>query len=208
MSSFPSTSSFASSFSTVSPNVMSNESRSNALSLRLWQVASSSHPQSASGFPSTSSFPSASGFPSNAAPSRSSSISSSASPNVLSSSTALAVQPQKVSLKEDRCFRPILPVQVEFANGKRAYTYDLLDSGSNRMVMTSAFVKSLQGRGIVSTGAQIVGAAKLRSVVDWKLVNDVEFVEVDDIPVEKYHVAMNKDVEQFEHMHGIQVVEL
>ena len=60
----------------------------------------------------------------------------------------------------------------------------------------------------MSTGAQIVGAAKIRSVVDWKLVNDVEFIEVDDIPVEKYHVAMNKDVEQFEHMHGIQVVEL
>ena len=87
------------------------------------------------------------------------------------------------------------------------------------MVMMSAFVKrmgapmheeviSLQGLGVVSTGARMVGAAKIRSVVDRKLVNDVEFVEVDDIPVEKHHVATNKDVEQFKHLHGIQVIEL
>ena len=76
---------------------------------------------------------------------------------------------QKVSLSavsavEAKCFRPILPVQVEFENGRRAFTYALLDSGSNRTVMTSAFVKrmgapmheetiSLQGLGVVSMGA-------------------------------------------------------
>ena len=126
-------SSFTSSLPSVGPNVMTNAAvvpRSNALSSRLWQVASSSHPQSASSFPSTSSFPPQSSFPSNPASSMSSSVSSSASPSVSSSSTALAVQPQKVSLsavslKEARCFRPILPVQVEFANGKRAFAYAL-----------------------------------------------------------------------------------
>ena len=111
-------------------------------------------------------------------------------------------------MKEARCFRPILPIQVEFANGKRMFTYALLDSGSNRTVMTSAFVKrmgapmreeviSLQGLGVVSSGTRMVGAAKIRSVVDRRLVNDVEFVEVDDIPVEKSHVATNEDVAQY-----------
>ena len=67
-------------------------------------------------------------------------------------------------MKEARCFRRILPMQVKFMNGKRAYTYALLDSGPNRTVMTKAFVKrmgalmreeviSLQGLGVVRMGA-------------------------------------------------------
>ena len=44
---------------------------------------------------------------------------------------------------ERRCFRPILPVKVEFENGDIVYTYALLDSGSNRTVMTEAVVNEV-----------------------------------------------------------------
>merc|ERR1712198_352525 len=141
-----------------------------------------------------------------------------------SSGSATGVQPTKVSLsavssKEDKCYRPILPVQVEFSNGKKAFTYALLDRGSNRTVMTNAFIKrmgaptrqemiSLQGLGVVSTGARMVGAAKIRSVVDKKVLNEVEFVEVDAILVDESHVATNHDAEKYEHFRGIQLVEL
>ena len=37
---------------------------------------------------------------------------------------------------ERRCFRPILPVRVEFESGDSLTTYALLDSGSNKTVMT------------------------------------------------------------------------
>ena len=40
-----------------------------------------------------------------------------------------------------KCFRPILPVMVEFENGLQ--TYALLDSGSNRTVMTDAFASKV-----------------------------------------------------------------
>ena len=45
-------------------------------------------------------------------------------------------------------------------------------------------------------------------MVDKKLVNDVKFVEVDAIPIGESHVATNRDVEKYEHFHGIQLVKL
>merc|ERR1712219_83013 len=54
----------------------------------------------------------------------------------------------------------------------------------------------------------MVGAAKIRSVVDKKVLNEVEFVEVDAIPVDESHVATNRDAEKYGHFRGIQLVEL
>ena len=45
-------------------------------------------------------------------------------------------------------------------------------------------------------------------MVDEKIANDVEFVEVNAIPLEESHVATNHDIEKYEHFRGIQLVEL
>merc|ERR1711989_23243 len=162
-----------------SPSVSSSAvvPKVNAVASRLWQVAHAS-PINPSSFASNGGTNAITNVSSNGASA--------------SSGSATGIQPAKVSLsavsaKEDKCFRPILPVQVEFSNGKKAFTYALLDSGSNRTVMTNAFIKrmgaptrqemiSLQGLGVVSTGARMVGAAKIRSEVDKKVLNEVEFV--------------------------------
>ena len=39
-------------------------------------------------------------------------------------------------------------------------------------------------------------------------MNEVEFVEVDAIPVDESHVATNRDAEKYGHFRGIQLVEL
>ena len=54
----------------------------------------------------------------------------------------------------------------------------------------------------------MVGEAKICTVVNKKVVNDVKFVEVGAIPVEELHVATNRDKEKYGHFHGIQLVEL
>ena len=209
----------ASSSNAVVPKV------SSAVASRLWQVAHASpiNPSSFASNGGTNAITnvSASGTSTVASNVSSSGASASSGP---SSGSATGIQPAKVSLsavsaQEDKCFRPLLPVQVEFSNGKKAFTYTLLDSGSNRAVMMNAFIKrmgaptrqemiSLQGLGVVSTGARMVGAAKIGSVVDKKVMNEVEFVEVDAIPVDESHVATNRDAEKYGHFRGIQLVEL
>ena len=161
----------ASSIGAVVPKISSN-----TVASWLWQVAYAS-PVIPSNFASnggTNAITNVlSGGGSNVASNISSSGTSASVSSGPSSGAATGVQPAKVSLsavssKEDKCYRPILPVQIKFANGKKAFTYALLDSGSNCTVMTNAFIKrmgaptrqemiSLQELGVVSTGARMVG---------------------------------------------------
>ena len=123
-----------SSGSFTSPSVSSSNAVvpkvANAVASRLWQVAHAS-PIIPSNFASNGGTNAITNVSSSGTSNVASNVSSNgASANVSSGpsgGSATGVQPAKVSLsavssKEDKCFRPILPVQVEFSNGKKAFT--------------------------------------------------------------------------------------
>ena len=120
---------------------------------------------------------------------------------------------------ERRCFRPILPVRVEFENGDNDYTYALLDSGSNRTVMTQALVDrvrcpmkeeviSVRGLGVASSEKRKVGNVTLRSMVDGSFSVETKAIVVDQIPASKDQVARKEDVEGRAHLVDVRLIEL
>ena len=118
-----------------------------------------------------------------------------------------------------KCFRPILPVWVEFENGTRLPTYALLDSGSNRTVMTEAFRKrgqcpmkkeriSVQGLGASDSAVRSVGSVTIRSVVDGRCATKAMVVVVDSIPVRQEQVATMEDVKGRDYLADVKLREL
>ena len=120
---------------------------------------------------------------------------------------------------ERRCFRPILPVRVEFENGDSVSTYALLDSGSNKTVMTEALVGgvgcpmeeeviSVRGLGVASSEKRKVGNVTLRSMVDGSFSVETKAIVVDQIPASKDQVARKEDVEGRAHLVDVRLIEL
>ena len=117
-----------------------------------------------------------------------------------------------------KCFRPILPVMVEFENGECTKTYALLDSGSNRTVMTEALIGrvgchmeeeiiSVRGLGGTSSAKRKVGNVTLRSLVNGSFSVKAKAVVVDQIPASEDQVARKEDVEGRVHLADVHLLE-
>ena len=120
---------------------------------------------------------------------------------------------------ERKCFRPILAVLVEFENGECTRTYALMDSGSNKTVMTKAFadrvgcpmkkeVISVRGLGVTSSEERRVGNVTLRSMIDGSFSVETKAIVVDHIPASGEQVARNEDVEGRAHLVDVRLIEL
>ena len=118
------------------------------------------------------------------------------------------------------CFRPIVPAKVNLGDGKFADAYCLIDTGSNRTVVTKPFCEkyglktrsewiTLNALGTTSSGPREVGQVSLQSLVDPNYsVNDVEVFVVEDIPVSGAHIARQSHVDAYPHLHEVKMVDL
>ena len=113
-----------------------------------------------------------------------------------------------------KVYRPILPVRVEFEDGKDAFTYALLDSGSNKTVMTKDFCErvrcpmksriiTLNGLGVSTSEKRKVGCIVIRSLEDDNRYSEAEAVVVDAIPVSGDQVARQSDVDGHDYLEDV-----
>ena len=133
--------------------------------------------------------------------------------------TTIQASLSAVECQKGSCFRPIVAAKVNLGD-KVVEAYCLVDTGSNRTVVTKSFQRkyglrtrsewiTLNGLGCTSSGPREVGNLSLQSMVDPNYsINNVEVFVVDNIPVSGAHIARQSHVDAYPHLQGIQVVEL
>ena len=122
--------------------------------------------------------------------------------------------------KNSLCFRPILPVRVKFEDGRSTEIYCLIDTGSNKTVVTQAFQRryglktnkqwiTLNGLGATSSGSRDVGSITLQSIEDESFfIPDVEVYVVDSIPADSTHIARRRHLDGHPHLSQVKLNEL
>ena len=118
------------------------------------------------------------------------------------------------------CFRPIIAAKVNVGHGKWVDTYCLVDTGSNRTVVTKAFCKkyglktrlewmNVHAVGSVSSGWREIGQISLQSLADPNYsISNVEVFVVDDIPVSGAHIARQAHVDTYPHLQEVKMIDL
>ena len=109
---------------------------------------------------------------------------------------------------------------MKLSNGQSADVYCLLDSGSNKTVVTKSFKRRLglvthqenvtiNALGSTSTSQRDVGFITLQSLVNPDFtVNDIEVLVVDSLPIDPSHIPKQADVDKHEHLRGVRLIEL
>ena len=122
--------------------------------------------------------------------------------------------------KSEVCFCPVVAANVKLNNGRSADVYCLLDSGSNKTVVTQSFKKrfglvthqenvTINALGSTSTSQRDVGFITLQSLVDPNFtVQDIEVLVVDSLPIDPSHIPKQADVDKHEHLNGVRLIEL
>ena len=122
--------------------------------------------------------------------------------------------------KNDLCFRPILPVRVKFEDGRSTEVYCLIDTGSNKTVITKAFQRryslktsqqwiTLNGLGATSSCLRDVGSIALQSIEDEDFsISNVEVYVVDSIPADSTHIARRRHLDGHPHLNQVKLNEL
>ena len=118
------------------------------------------------------------------------------------------------------CLRPIVAVRVEFDDGRYTDAYGLIDTGSNKTVVTKAFQEefkikteqemiTLNALNSSSSRYREVAHISLKSLVDPScVIEDVEVFVVDSIPVDGKQIPRQALVDGYPHLRGVKLNEL
>ena len=122
--------------------------------------------------------------------------------------------------KGDVNLRPIVAVKVLFGDGRTADVYALLDSGSNKTVVTQAFKRrfrlathqeqaTINTFGASSVGLRDAGVISLQSLVkpDFNVKN-LNVLVVESLPVDSSHIPRQGDVDRYDHLEGVKLIDL
>ena len=111
-------------------------------------------------------------------------------------------------------------MKVIFPNGITTNDYGLLDTGSNKTLVSKAFQQkfrikthreqvTLNGVGSSSTGPHEVAQFSLQSLVNPNhVVNNVEAFVIDALPVNSSHIPRQVQVDQYDYMKNVKLIEL
>ena len=122
--------------------------------------------------------------------------------------------------KDEASLRPVLAVKVVFSNGRSANVYALMDTGSNKTCVTKSFKKrfhlatqqeqvTINALGATSSGLRDLGMVSLTSLVNPDFtVNGVEVLVVDSLPIDPSQIPRQVDVDNYEHLEGVNLIEL
>ena len=114
-------------------------------------------------------------------------------------------------------YRPIVAIRALDGNGNHVPVYALIDSGSNKTVVTSHLTSclnletkkqcvTLTSLDATTTSNRDVAILDLQSLADHKFrINDVEVFVVDNLPVAPSHIARNSDVAKYPHLRDVRL---
>ena len=118
------------------------------------------------------------------------------------------------------CYRPIVAIRVIYDDGRFVDVYGLIDTGSNKTVVTKAFKDrsrlkfrkewvTLTALGTTTSGFRDTSSLSLQSLVNQDyLLKNVEVYVVDSLPVDASQIARQCHVSQYAHLDNVNLVEL